>query len=158
MKTLLASALGIALALGSSAALAQQAPPAPPPPPSYEAPPAAPPVETGNGEWVESAEYGWIWVPYSSDTVMVQNQPYTYFYTPSYGWTWYVSPWGAGRYHRGAWVHHAAYAPRVWHSNVWVAPQSRVVVRPRYAPPARVVVHAPPAHVVVHAGPPAHHR
>ena len=80
MKTLMASALGIALALGSTAALAQQAPP---PPPSYEAPPAAPPAATGNGEWVESTEYGWIWVPYTSESVMVQNHPYTYFYTPS---------------------------------------------------------------------------
>lgn len=159
MKTIIAPVLGLAITLGSTSAFAQVAPPAPPPPPANVAPPvAAPPVAQG-GEWVQSAEYGWIWVPTAADTVVVNNQPYTYFYTPSYGWTWYVSPWGYGRYQRGPWVTHAYYAPRVWRTNVWVAPERRVVVQPRYAPPARVVVrgpvqHAPPARpVIVH-----HHR
>jgi hypothetical protein len=49
----------------------------------------------------------------------MEGTPYTYLYTPAYGWTWYVSPWGIGPYHYGIWVHHP------WHPvgmhGYWVA-------------------------------------
>ncbi|HEX8796876.1 MAG TPA: hypothetical protein VF765_38255, partial [Polyangiaceae bacterium] len=54
-----------------------------------------------------------------ASTVLYGGAPYTYLYTPTYGWTWYVSPWGPGRYHSGDWVRHA-WHPRV--SRPWVAP------------------------------------
>jgi hypothetical protein len=51
--------------------------------------------------------------------VEMEGVPYTYLYTPAYGWTWYVSPWGWGPYHYGLWVRHP------WHPvglhGYWVA-------------------------------------
>ncbi len=40
-------------------------------------------------------------------------------YTPAYGWTWYVSPWGVGPYYYGAWVRHP-WHPLGWRGG-WVA-------------------------------------
>ena len=44
---------------------------------------------------------------------------------PAYGWTWYVSPWGSGPYHYGAWVRRP-WAPRGWH-GAWVAQDEHAV-------------------------------
>jgi hypothetical protein len=55
----------------------------------------------------------------------MEGVPYAYLYTPAYGWTWYVSPWGWGPYRYGFWVRHP------WHPvglhGYWVA-RPRVVV------------------------------
>lgn len=135
MKPLIVSAV---LALSLSAALPAFAQEAPPPPVAGEyAPPAAPPV-AAQGEWIDTDTYGPIWVPASSQTVIVQNRPYAYFYTPSYGWTWYVSPWGGGRYHRGEWVH-ARFEPHAYWGGRWVAPR-------HFAAPWHRVAVAPPVH------------
>jgi hypothetical protein len=56
----------------------------------------------------------------------MEGVPYTYLYTPVYGWTWYVSPWGLGPYHYGVWVRHP------WHPVGWRygwAARPHVVVR-----------------------------
>ncbi len=87
--------------------------------------------------------YGWIWVPGGTTSVIVQEQPYVYLYTPTYGWSWYGSPWGPGAYYVGPWVHRGWGPARVWHRGGWYAPH--VVARPRYAAPPRVY-RAPPAH------------
>ena len=34
--------------------------------------------------------------PQGASSTAVGAEPYVYLYTPSYGWTWYVSPWGFG--------------------------------------------------------------
>jgi hypothetical protein len=56
----------------------------------------------------------------------MEGVPYTYLYTPAYGWTWYVSPWGWGPYHYGLWARHP------WHPvglhGYWVG-RPRAVVR-----------------------------
>jgi len=120
----------------------------PPPPPPNEgsigsapdAPPDAPPnaahwaYEYPTGRWVYANGYGWMWVPASAATVDADGVPYAYLYTPRYGWTWYVSPWGVGVYRYGGWVRRP-WHPVGWH-GAWVA-HPRVVVRlggprPRY--------------------------
>ena len=78
--------------------------------------------------------YGWMWVPADTATADSDGVPYAYLYTPSYGWTWYVSPWGPGPYRYGVWVRRP-WHPVGWH-GAWVA-HPGVVVRlggpgPRY--------------------------
>jgi hypothetical protein len=114
---------------------AQPEPPAPstqPPPPSPPAAPlpsGAPPAEQApaaplvysypTGQWIYQSGQGWVWVPAGATTSEMDGVPYTYLYTPAYGWTWYVSPWGWGPYHYGLWVRHP------WHPvglhGYWVA-------------------------------------
>jgi hypothetical protein len=115
------------------------APPAGPPPgPSVPAPPtnSGPPADpsTGSplvysyptGSWTYLSGSGWVWVPAGATTEESEGVPYVYLYTPAYGWTWYVSPWGRGPYHYGLWVRHP------WHPvgmhGYWVA-HPHVVVR-----------------------------
>jgi hypothetical protein len=60
-----------------------------------------------------------MWVPNQAGNVVVEGVPYAYLYTPSYGWTWYVSPWGFGPYYYGVWVRHP-WRPVGWRYG-WVA-------------------------------------
>ena len=89
------------------------------PPPQYAAPPpqAMPPqqvaVQSG-GEWQYMDGEGWVWVPAGTAAYNVESTPYVYLYTPSYGWTWYVSPWGWGPYYRGGWVHSPYWGRGAW--------------------------------------------
>lgn len=100
----------------------------PPPPPAQAAQPAppAPPAAAQQqvysyptGQWIRLANQGWVWVPAGAQATESEGVPYTYLYTPSYGWTWYVSPWGWGPYRYGGWLHHP------WHPvgmhGYWVA-------------------------------------
>jgi hypothetical protein len=98
----------------------------------YPQPEASPQVATANpqtlqpegqhGQWVQTQDSGWIWVPEQSTTYAVDGVPYVYLYTPAYGWTWYASPWGWGPYAYGPWVTHPwpfgfrawAYGPTGW--------------------------------------------
>ncbi len=93
-----------------------QAPPAPPqqppPPPSQSqgkvqaATQQTPvPVQTaGAGQWVDTGEYGWIWMPYGEqytyEGTAGDASPYSYAYYPAYGWMWLAAPWvwGWGAY------------------------------------------------------------
>jgi len=79
---------------------------------------------------------GWVWVPAGATTTAVEGVPYTYLYTPSVGWTWYISPWGFGRYAYGPWVQHP-WRPVVGWRGGWVA-HPRIVGRlggPRFGGP-----------------------
>jgi hypothetical protein len=104
------------LAQGPEAAQGQAGPP-----PSSEAPPPASQwvYSYPTGQWVYTADNGWVWVPAGTAPSAVDGVPYTYLYTPAYGWTWYVSPWGWGPYHYGAWVTHP-WRPYGWRGG-WVA-------------------------------------
>jgi hypothetical protein len=111
--------------------VSDQAAPAPPTP----APPAGAQVQA-QGQWVNTDQYGWVWVPAASEAVEVSAQPYAYLYAPSFGWSWFVSPWGVGPYRAGPWVHagvRAPYgpyvAPRAWYGYHGVAPHA---VRPAF--------------------------
>jgi hypothetical protein len=70
--------------------------------------------------------YGWMWVPANAEVSDADGVPYAYIYTPSYGWNWYISPWGPGPYRYGVWVTHP-YRPFGYRGG-WVA-HPRVVVR-----------------------------
>jgi len=53
-------------------------------------------AEGAQGQWVQTAGAGWVWVPMGATTYPIEGVPSAYLYTPTYGWTWYASPWGAG--------------------------------------------------------------
>ncbi|MEO7035570.1 MAG: hypothetical protein ABI548_16710 [Polyangiaceae bacterium] len=122
-----------------AAPLAPSTPPAPmanapgsippePPLPASEAPPDSTQWarEYPGGHWVYANGYGWMWVPANAVTQDNEGVPYSYLYTPTYGWTWYVSPWGPGPYRYGGWVRRP-WHPVGWH-GAWVA-GPRVTVR-----------------------------
>jgi hypothetical protein len=64
-------------------------------------------------------------VPNNAGNAVVEGVPYVYLYTPAYGWTWYVSPWGFGPYRYGVWVHRP-WRPVGWRAG-WVARPAVVV-------------------------------
>ncbi len=112
----------------------------------YQQPQEAPPPAAQwvysypTGQWVFTTEYGWIWVPAGATSAAEEGVPYSYLYTPTYGWNWYISPWGAGAYHYGVWVR------RPWHPvgwrGGWVAGPHVFVHLGGHAPyRGRVVVH-----------------
>ena len=75
-----------------------------------------------NGEWVHTAEYGYVWRPYRNVTARYRDwSPYRYGHWrwfPPYGWTWVNDePWGWVTYHHGRWVFHAGY----WHWSPYSA-------------------------------------
>jgi hypothetical protein len=146
MKTLATLSASSLILLAGANAFAQEAPPATEEGPPDQAPPPAPsqdqtqtpaqptsPAPQAGGQWVYTAQYGWVWVPSDASTTTVGEQPYAYLYTPSYGWTWYNSPWGFGApyfYGPRVWGHPYfggrpyRYAPgAVLRPNVWVGPR-----------------------------------
>jgi hypothetical protein len=88
----------------------------PPPPPTTQIPPpphtqpiepspadwnpqAMPVTSVPAGQWVYTAQYGWLWMPY--DAAYTQVVPdaalaYTFAYYPAFGWRWVVAPWVLG--------------------------------------------------------------
>jgi len=127
----------------------------PPPVPAAQAPqyPPAPQVTEQmavQGEWVYTDQYGWTWVPYGSSALTVGVQPYVYLFAPSFGWRWFVSPWGVGPFHYGGWGWGPRWGPRY-------APP-RGLAGFHYAPgPGARGVYAPHSYAgAVHGGPPIH--
>jgi outer membrane lipoprotein SlyB len=70
-------------------------PGAPPPPPAPEA--NAPPPTVPPGQWVDTAQYGWVWMPYGQEYTFTPDyeagDPYMYVYAPRLGWSWVDAPW-----------------------------------------------------------------
>jgi hypothetical protein len=134
-----------------------------------EMPPAEAPVQaqvvaeapTSQGQWVWTEQYGWVWVPADAVPLAVQGEPYVYLYTPTYGWTWFDSPWGwygpAGGW---GWA-------RPWYGGYWgpryhvYAPRAVQVAPPAYRVAPRATNVAPPAYRAVpratNVAPPAFH-
>ena len=145
MKTTVLRILaGSLTALVSSVALAQDmAPPGPPPadtpppPTAQTAPPQAPPeglppaeipppaVAPGAfppGQWVSTAQYGYVWMPYDQAYTYAPPaagaDPYMYMYSPAYGWRWLAAPWVFGigpQPYFGRW----GYARFGWYGHGW---------------------------------------
>lgn len=73
-----------------------------PPAPGYVAAPPrvvmAPAVT--DGQWVFTAQYGWLYMPYGGRYVVTSANPYAYVYAPTFGWRWLSAPWviGSGPY------------------------------------------------------------
>src|SRR5262249_1493334 len=98
--------------------------------PTYEA--------SGQGQWVWTNDYGWVWVPAEATPLAVGGEPYVYLYRPTIGWTWFASPWGwDGPIGGWGWA-------RSWYGDYW-GPQYRVYT-------SRAVNVAPPAYRVVPGG------
>jgi hypothetical protein len=98
-------------------------PPLGAPPPALPPPPPPLTVDVPQGQWVYQADYGWIWIPAAATAYFVGVDPYAYLYTPVYGWTWYLSPWGAGAYRPGpAPSSRGNVSPRAWVGGRWVVP------------------------------------
>jgi hypothetical protein len=108
------------LALAADPPPTQATPPMPPPssvPPLPGTPPAPPPEQeaaapapgvavttqsSGQGQWVFTDQYGWIWMPYGQSFTYLPTTgavPQMYVYYPAVGWSWVVAPWvwGLGR-------------------------------------------------------------
>jgi hypothetical protein len=120
-------------------------PPAPPvnvaPAPGVSAPAQEPlpPPPPRQGEWIYTAQYGWIWAPYGQRYTYVVDGTDTasmYVYYPAYGWRWVAAPWVLGFGPVPRW---GRFGPRrfVWYSRPWfhrrvvIGPRHRVVVRHR---------------------------
>jgi hypothetical protein len=78
------------------------APPANQPPAPPQRPPSAPaqaqqPPAPAAGQWVYTAQYGWVWMPYGEQYTYEPDSsnayPYAYLYEPDIGWAWVVAPW-----------------------------------------------------------------
>ena len=89
-----------------------QPPPAPPllPPPSpaqaeeqylagqpYDDSAAADTQGPSDGQWVYTAQYGWVFMPYADQYVdagdAYAETPYAFVYYPGNAWTWVAAPW-----------------------------------------------------------------
>ena len=103
-------------------------PPPPPPetsPPEYPATPGAPPPQPAAapaGEWVYTAEYGWLYMPLDRQFVYIPPDPHVfpeeYVYYPAYGWRWVVSPWVYGYGPQPRWGR-AGPTVFVWYAHPW---------------------------------------
>jgi hypothetical protein len=110
-------------------------PPAPPVAPPIEAPAqmSAPPAPTSwqaervnvppvNGQWVYTAQYGWIWIPFGPQFVHVPTggaPPQMFvFYPAAGGWTWVVAPWVWGLGPQPYWGVHGVNAFPWWGRGV----------------------------------------
>ena len=116
---------------------AQEPPPmtsAPPPPPQAEQPSAAPRAPAG--QWVDTQQYGWVWMPYSDSYTYAPpsgyGEPYEYVYYPTVGWTWVVAPWIWGW---GPWPTFGFYGPVHfgWYGHGWWRTPSRWHYAPGHA-------------------------
>jgi hypothetical protein len=99
-----------ALAAGALVARGAEVTPAPPapagPPPvgpsarAVAAEPAAaePRAPVPQGQWVHTAQYGWVWMPHGRGYVTAPafGAPSMFVYGPTLGWGWVVAPWVVG--------------------------------------------------------------
>jgi hypothetical protein len=97
-----------------------------PPPPATE--PEPPPAEPGParalpaGQWVYTAQYGWLWMPYDRAYTYVPPDPQLfpdmYVYYPAYGWRWVVAPWVYGYGPQPYWGR-GGVRFYVWYAHPW---------------------------------------
>lgn len=71
------------------------------------------------GSWMESNEYGYVWVPNVSSGFIPYSTNGYWIYTNE-GWTWVSDyPWGWAPFHYGRWYTDAAYGPTWVPDNQW---------------------------------------
>jgi hypothetical protein len=50
-----------------------------------------------DGQWVQTQQYGWVWMPYSDAYAYLPpggvGEPLEYVFYPSVGWAWVSAPW-----------------------------------------------------------------
>jgi len=111
-----ASLLGLAVLLRAASALAEDTPANPP-----TAPPPVEPAADSSGQWVYTAQQGWIWIPYGPSYTYVTadgSLAYEYVYYLTFGWHWAPSPWVLGIGPARFWGVRG-YARFAWHAHPW---------------------------------------
>jgi hypothetical protein len=104
--------------LGPSAVRADDPPPAPTAIPQPVAPPVA---VTPSGQWVNTSQYGWLWLPYDQSYTYVVpdgSVAYTYAYYPTVGWRWVAAPWVFGIGPSPYWGAYGT-ARFAWYAHPW---------------------------------------
>ena len=105
----------------------EASPPQAPPPPMQGsesvAPPVSPPPDAGpSGQWVNTSQYGQVWIPYGQQYTYIPGDPQAfpdqYVYYPAYGWRWVVAPWVYGYGPSPSW---GPSGPRyfAWYARPW---------------------------------------
>jgi hypothetical protein len=121
----------------------------PPPPPPPPAPPTAQPIEPPQantvpppgpsdvkGEWVYTAQYGWVWMPYDRQYTHVDvnsGVAFVFVFYPRFGWRWVLAPWVFGLGPRPYFVRGPAHF--AWYAHPWF--RVHPLVRRRIARPHR---------------------
>lgn len=115
-------------------------PPAPqanlPPPPPQVNPPPPPAPSNVKGEWVYTAQYGWIWIPYDQQYTYVNvnsGVAFEFVFYPAFGWRWVLAPWVFGLGPRPYFVHGPVLF--AWYKHPWFRVHPLVrrrVVRPHH--------------------------
>jgi hypothetical protein len=96
------------------------------------------------GQWVQTQQYGWVWMPYADaytwTPVDGYGEPAMYVYRPAFGWCWLAAPWvwgigpwpyfGVHGYVHFGWYGHGWWrTPHHWHyrpghfARTWGAPR-----------------------------------
>jgi hypothetical protein len=99
---------------------------------SVTAQPKMAPAEAKDGQWVNTQQYGWIWLRYARESTYItpESYAYSYVYYPGNGWCWLYSPWVYGWGPTPFWgVHGRRYF--AWYAHPWFA---RPAGPPRAAP------------------------
>ncbi len=107
MSVLASPALALSQANYAAPPAAEPVPPMPMPPPPQDLPvpevnPPTPqqPIAAPAGQWVNTVQYGWLWIPYAQEYTHIPPDPQVYpdqfVYYPAYGWRWVVAPWVYG--------------------------------------------------------------
>jgi hypothetical protein len=126
---------------GPPAEAPSEVPPAPPPP-SQPEPQAQVSATVPPGQWVYTAQYGWIWMPYADAYTWAPpsgyGTPYAYAYYPAYGWAWLAAPWVWGY---GPWPYFGFYGAVSfgWYGAGWW----RTPAHFHFVPPARAAFPPP---------------
>jgi hypothetical protein len=148
MKPASLALVGLVLLL-TTTAFGQEAPegtppptpaPAAAPPPPTAPPPATPEGAVGvtlppppltpvapEGQWVYTAQYGWVWMP-SSEAYLYRpydeyGDPFMFVYYPLGGWRWVAAPWVFGigphpYFGSYGWRHYGWYG-QGWYGHTW---------------------------------------
>lgn len=129
---------GVAVSLAALSAVAQPPVVTPPeaPPSAAVTPPPAPAsaAATPAGQWVFTAQYGWLWLPWADSYTWVapSGTPLMYAYGAELGWTWLAAPWvyGVGPLPDYGRVGPAHFA---WYERPWfrLAARAHVTAGPR---------------------------
>jgi hypothetical protein len=116
MNKLFGSLLSLAILLRGATTFAESSPTNPP-----TAPPAVEPAPASTGQWVYTAQQGWIWIPYAQSYTYVTadgSVAYEYVYYPTFGWRWVPSPWVLGIGPAPFWGGRG-YVRFAWYAHPW---------------------------------------
>lgn len=95
---------------------------APPEAAQAEPPVVSQPSGVPEGQWVQTQQYGWLWMPYAEAYTWAPadgyGEPAMYVYRPAFGWCWLAAPWVWGL---GPWPRFGVYGyvHFGWYGHGW---------------------------------------